>query len=239
MEQTSVGQKRAADEPVEEMDAARALQPEVEETKMEIGVVENLKHILELELCTEDNLESDFEGLYSDDGLDWWPLEKVRRGDLKELQGLFDKGVLRLSSEETRSDGKQPRYISSKIVRKTKGEDVKSRMCLRDFNRGRPEGGKLLAATPSLMALKLLLTIASWLSSVFRDYICLIGDVTQAFVHAPIDEMVRTRVPDSLDGLETGHQSSLKLLDQHIQLLRTNRVRLVVQLLANTRQFVA
>ena len=34
------------------------------------------------------------------------------------------------------------------------------------------------------------------------DYICLVGDVTQTFVHAPIDEMIRTQVPESLDGLE-------------------------------------
>ncbi len=72
-------------------------------------------------------------------------------------------------------------------------------MCLRDFNRGRPEGGELFAATLSLMALKLLFTVASWKSTEILDYMSLVGDVTQAFVHAPIDEMVRTRVPESLD----------------------------------------
>jgi hypothetical protein len=182
------------------MDATRAEEPQVEETSMEISTVENLKHILEMELCAD--AEDDLEGIYSDDGLDWWPAEKVRQGDLKELQGLFDKGVLRPAREEARSDGKRPRYISSKIVRKTKGENVKTRMCLRDFNHGRPEGGELFAATPSLMALKMLLTIASWSSMEIRDLICLIGDVTQAFVHAPIDEWIQTRVPESLGGLE-------------------------------------
>ena len=162
--------------------------------------MENLKHILEMELCAD--AEDDLEGIYSDDGLDWWPAEKVRQGDLKELQGLFDKGVLRPAREEARNDGKYPRYISSKVVRKTKGENVKSRMCLRDFNRGRPEGGELFAATLSLMALKMLLTIASWKTIEIENYLCLVGDVTQAFVHAPIDEMVQTKVPDSLDGLE-------------------------------------
>ena len=42
---------------------------------------------------TEEDLENDLEGMYSDDGMDWWPLEKGRQGDLKEMQGLFDKGV--------------------------------------------------------------------------------------------------------------------------------------------------
>ena len=75
-------------------------------------------------------------------------------------------------------------------------------MCLRDFNKGRPEGGELFAASPSLMALKLLLTIASWKSAEILNYICLVGDVTQAFIHAPTDELVQTRIPESLDGLE-------------------------------------
>ena len=75
-------------------------------------------------------------------------------------------------------------------------------MCLRDLNCGRPEGGELFAATPSLMALKLLLTVASWKSTEIVDYICLVGDVTQTFAHAPIDGRIRTQVPESLDGLE-------------------------------------
>ena len=52
------------------------------------------------------------------------------------------------------------------------------------------------------MALKMLLTIASWSTMEIRDMICLIGDVTQAFVHAPIDEWIQTRAPESLGGLE-------------------------------------
>ena len=82
--------------------------------------MENLKHILEKELCAD--AEDDLEGIFSDDGLDWWPAEKVRQGDLKELQGLFDKGVLRPAREEARSDGKRPRYISSKIAKDQRRE---------------------------------------------------------------------------------------------------------------------
>ena len=81
-----------------------------------------------MELCADSDSEIDLEGMYSDDGSDWWPLEKVREGDIEELQGLLDKGVLRPAQEEMRPGGKRPRHISSKIVRKTKGEKVKSNM---------------------------------------------------------------------------------------------------------------
>ena len=39
----------------------------------------------------EDLMDTQLEGMYMDDGIDWWALEDVRKGDLKELQGLFDK----------------------------------------------------------------------------------------------------------------------------------------------------
>ena len=100
-EQISTGRKRAADEPVEEMDATRAEESQVEETSMKISTVENLKHILEMELCAD--AEDDLDGIYSDDGLDWWPAEKVRQGDLKELQGLFDRS----STTSTRRSAKR------------------------------------------------------------------------------------------------------------------------------------
>ena len=82
-----------------------------------------------------------------DDGIDWWPLEDV---DLKEVQGLFDKGVLKIATTNMNKGGEKARFISSKVVRRSKNQAVKSRMCLRDFNRGRPEGGELFATTPSL-----------------------------------------------------------------------------------------
>ncbi len=52
-EQTMSGLKRTAEAPVEEIDAARALQPQSEDADMEISIVENLEHILEMELNTE------------------------------------------------------------------------------------------------------------------------------------------------------------------------------------------
>ena len=137
-----------------------------------------------------------------DDGIVWWPLDDVRKGDLKELQGLFDKGVLTMATPNLNKGGEKARFISSKVVRRSKNQVVKSRMCLRDSNRGRPEGGELFATTPSLMSVRMLLTIASWTSLKVPNFVALVGDVTQAFVHAPIYEWIQTRVPDSLNGLE-------------------------------------
>ncbi len=78
--QTATGLKRAAEEPVEEIDAGRALEPQPEEADMELSTMENLKHILEMETRMEDNLEDDYiEGMYMNDGVDWWPLEDVRK----------------------------------------------------------------------------------------------------------------------------------------------------------------
>ena len=54
---TTTGLKRAAEEPVEEIDAERALEPRPEEVDMELNTIENLKHILELETRMEENFD--------------------------------------------------------------------------------------------------------------------------------------------------------------------------------------
>ncbi len=64
-------------------------------------------------------------------------------------------------------------------------------------------GGELFAATPSLLALRTALTIASeWRVEQDRKGVgVIVGDVTQAFVHADMDELIITRVPKEMDGL--------------------------------------
>ena len=62
------------------------------------------------------------------------------------------------------------------------------------------------------MNLKLLLTIASWMRKEISDYVALFGDVSQAFIHASMDEWVQTRIPASLDGL------TLATADGHLEL---------------------
>ena len=65
-------------------------------------------------------------------------------------------------------------------------------------------GGELFAATPSLLALRTALTIASgWRSEPSGEEIgAIVGDVTQAFVHADMDELIIIRVPKELDGMK-------------------------------------
>ncbi len=62
----------------------------------------------------------------------------------------------------------------------------------------------MFAATPSLLALRTALTIASeWRSESDGDEVgVLVGDVTQAFVHADMDELIITWVPRKMNGLK-------------------------------------
>ena len=57
----TTGLKRAPDQPVEEIDAARGDQPQHDEpdADVEMSIVESLKHILAMEMNTEENLEDD------------------------------------------------------------------------------------------------------------------------------------------------------------------------------------
>ena len=52
---------------------------------MELDIVEELRHTLSLEVGHGDDECDALEGMYMDDGVDWWPYEDVKKGDLKEL----------------------------------------------------------------------------------------------------------------------------------------------------------
>ena len=119
------------------------------------------------------------------------------------MQGLFDQGVLKPSTEE---EAAGYRFISSKVVRLMKRGAVKSRLVLRDIARSAPEGGELFASTPALASLRTLIAVASGRRHTAAargepPHGCLTGDVGQAFIHAKIDKPIVTRVPKSLDGL--------------------------------------
>ncbi len=90
---------------------------------METSCETDLKHILEMETKIEDDLmDTRLEGMYMDDDIGWWPLEDVRKGDLKELQGLFDKGILKMATSNLNKGGDKARFISSKVVRRSKNQ---------------------------------------------------------------------------------------------------------------------
>ena len=83
------------------------------------------------------------------------------------------------------------------MIRRWRNDTIKSRLCLQDVAYTRAVGGELFAATPSLLALRTALTIASgWRGEPDGGEIgVIVGNMTQAFVHADMDELVITRVP--------------------------------------------
>ena len=83
-----------------------------------------------------------------DNGVDWMPFEKVREGDLREVQGLFDDQCFKPMEEESIPENAW--RIGSRFVRRIKNEQVKSRLVLQDFAKGKPiRDGGLFAATPA------------------------------------------------------------------------------------------
>ena len=143
-------------------------------------------------------------GFWMENG-DWWSTEDARKGDLKEMQGLFDRVVMEPANSDRVDE--QAKFISSRMVRRTKGEAVKPRYCLRDFRHTAPEGGELYATTPSAAAVKVALAITSWRLKLEPEIVIVFGDVAQAFPYAPIDEKVQTRIAADLDGLVVRLQS--------------------------------
>ena len=140
---------------------------------------------------------------------DWCPVAMAWEGDVKEVQGLFDKGVFERMGNQ-RPEG---RYISMRMIRRWKGEVIKSRLCLQDVAYFKMIGGDLFAATPSLMALRVGLALASaWRREDPKSIGVVASDVTQAFVHADMDEAVITRVPRDLNNMEiTAKDETIRL----------------------------
>ena len=84
-----------------------------------------------------------------------------------------------------------------RMNRRWKGDVIKSRLCLQDVAYTKATGGELFSATPSLMALRTGLTIASGWMNTEKDLKigAVAGDVTQAFAHADMDEKIVTHIP--------------------------------------------
>ena len=145
-------------------------------------------------------------------GVDWAPKSWTIAGDLKELQGLFDKGVLEPTSEVDRSY----REIPSKVVRSYKGTGVKSRLVLKDIAKIKATTGELFASMPTLSSLRTLLALSSARrhEALLRQerHGTLIGDVSRAFIHADMDALIVTRVPKSLHGLRVQYQGEELIL---------------------------
>jgi hypothetical protein len=198
-------EKRVAPDSLEEL-AEQVTREEEREYEM---------RLLEVLACETETSE---EQVCMSDGVHWMPASDVVLGDTKEFEGLWKDGVFELADEIPEGST----FIDSRVVRRIKGDAVKSRWVLRDFAHGKaPEGGELYAATPSLGAFRLLVALGSLLRNQKADHCFLIGDVTQAFPHALIDKPIYSTVPYDVDGLVlTNGDKTLRLVGGQIIVLR-------------------
>jgi len=174
--------KRPAEQPTEQLDEGRA---------EDRGDVDDAMATLLETLAVEASDAAATDGATLDDG-EWCPASLMREGDIKEMRGLFDRGVL----EVCRDRPPGARSITSRMVRRMKAGVCKSRYVLRDFAGKKPGGGELFAATPSLASLRAITAVASVRRRADREPHCVLAaDVSQAFIHADIDELICTQVP--------------------------------------------
>ncbi|CAE8607831.1 unnamed protein product [Polarella glacialis] len=211
-----------------------------------------VKLIQALEL--EGKLEHNDEMAYGDEGLiEGLPADKVMKGIEKELRGLADKGVMLTTQPEDIPDG--ARQISMRFVHKMRGDDVKSRIVVRDIKRSPPEGGELFASTPSLASFRLHFALSSLELNLMlqecgssEEFVEVLGDIGQAFVHANIDQDIYVWPPEAVRGVEVtidgkkvtlspevpwklrkalyGYRKSPMLWQEHLAHIVTERVKL-------------
>ncbi|CAE8650949.1 unnamed protein product [Polarella glacialis] len=144
------------------------------------------------------------------------------------------------------------RQISMRFVHKMRGDDVNSRIVVRDIKRSEPEGGELFASTPSLASCRLQFTLSSLeLNLMLQE--CgsseeVLGDIGQAFVHANIDQDIYVWPPEAVRGVEVtidskkvtlrpevpwklrkalyGYRKSPMLWQEHLAKIVTEKVKL-------------
>ena len=136
-------------------------------------------------MCVEEDLNVDeIKKLAEWHGFDGVATEMAVRAEAKSLS---DFGVY----EEVQSSDvpSGTRIIGSKIVLREKHGKVKSRLCAQDFAHHQKRDD-LFSPTPSVTALRLLLSLAS-----NRGHRLRIGDFSTAFLHAPMDIETFVRPP--------------------------------------------
>ncbi|CAE8735976.1 unnamed protein product [Polarella glacialis] len=205
-------------------------------------------------LGLEDKLEHNDEMAYGDEGLiEGLPADKVMKGIEKELRGLADKGVMLTTQPEDIPDG--ARQISMRFVHKMAGEDVKSRIVVRDIKKSQPEEGELFASTPSLASFRLHFALSSLEMNLMlqecgrsEEFVEVLGDIGQAFVHANNDQDIYVWPPEEVRGVEVtidgekatlspdvpwklrkalyGYRKSPMLWQEHLARVVTERVKL-------------
>ncbi|OLP95903.1 Retrovirus-related Pol polyprotein from transposon TNT 1-94 [Symbiodinium microadriaticum] len=101
------------------------------------------------------------------------------RESLEHFEVFEEKLVSECSEEQLRN------AISTKWVKRPKGDGVRCRLCVRGFDQVIEDPDDTFARTPSLATLKLLLTLACT-----YNWFVLAGDVSTAFLHALLNDDV-------------------------------------------------
>ena len=97
---------------------------------------------------------------------------------IKDFDVYEEKLITECTSEQLQN------AISTKWVKRAKGDGVKCRVCVRGYDQ-EVDPDDTYASTPSLITLKLLLTLA-----VAHGWHILAGDVSTAFLHALLTDEV-------------------------------------------------
>ena len=75
--------------------------------------------VLQILQASESDAEEDYNQIMLENG-DWCPVKLAWEGDLKEVQGLFDKQVFTLAGKQ-KPEG---RYISMRMIRRWKADGL-------------------------------------------------------------------------------------------------------------------
>ena len=131
VQETNVGDDTVAVQ-LEDTSNVGVKRPLVDEDKM-VDFLEILNAEMSVPECDEE------EQTLLETG-DWCPSSLARTGDLKEVQGLFDKGVFQIMGRVR----PECRFISMRMIRRWKNKIIKSRLCLRDvaWTRGSSRGSR-------------------------------------------------------------------------------------------------
>ena len=173
--------------------------------ELEQGDALNVENIIATILVEAMTCVKDAEDQWVDlENGEWCPQSWQRPGDLKELQGLFDKSILEPVVEIP---------PGARLIIRKEGT-VKNRLLLCDVAYAKAIGGEMFGTTPSLHGLRVVLTVASWRRNQDPGWShgTIAGDVSLSFPHAAIDALIATRIPDSLQGLQVRIHGRARIL---------------------------
>ena len=146
------------------------------------------KHGLDVPIEPNVDREEELQALRAADPVLWYDTEFDREQEIagmnKEMTSIKNFEVYEefLTSECTSEQLQNA--ISTKWVKRPKGGEVKCRVCVRGFDQ-EVDPDDTYASTPSLITLRLLLTLA-----IAFDWFVIAGDVSTAFLHALLTDEV-------------------------------------------------